>query len=219
MKAVIGVQEILYLAVRNPRKGLGFRNISVHIFPILAANRLASSRVFCSPSFKVLNSGPCTPLLPVTSELGATAPGPNPSIISRSRTPNRRKDLEACTGFGIRKLWQPTKMHHFELIYKNLDRERVHLIERSNYQVLKAKRLINFWDMLLTELFSFSFFTPYQGGIHVPGQAGRNQITDSLLLVLFSTRQRFLCSPTVATGCVGLPLYDSSHGETLPWFY
>lgn len=75
--------------------------------------------------------------------------------------------------------------------------------------------------MLLTELFSFSFFTPYQGWIHVPGQAGRNQITGSLLLVLFSTGQRFLCSPVVATGCVDpcmtAPMRRPCHGFIRTW--
>lgn len=90
----------------------------------------------------MLNSGAWTLLVPVT--WAAVIPGLNPLVISGPKTLHHCKSLEACTDFGIRKLWQQAKMHHFELIYKNLDRERVHLIERCNYQVLKAKGLINF---------------------------------------------------------------------------
>lgn len=77
-------------------------------------------------------------------ELGSVTPGLHPPVVSVFKALQHREGLRACTDFGRRKIWHPTKMHHFELIYKNLDSERVHLIERCNYQVLEAKGLINF---------------------------------------------------------------------------
>lgn len=144
----------------------------------------------------------------------------NPSNMYEPRS-HQCKDLEACTGFGIRKLWQPTKMHHFELIYKNLDRERVHLIERCNYQVLKATGLINFWDMLLTELSSFSFFTPYQGWIHVSERLGETRSLSFCLFYFPNLIGKIIFSPTVTPGGVGLPMsYDRRAPiGTLVWFY
>lgn len=53
------------------------------------------------------------------------------------------------------KIWLHRKMQGCELIYMIVDSKRVVLIERYNYQVLKAKGFINFTDTLLTELSSF----------------------------------------------------------------
>lgn len=97
-----------------------------------------------SQADEVQSSGPWSQHVAVTQSWAAVTPGLHPPVISVSETLQHCEGLGACTDFGRKKLWQPTKMHHFELIYKNLDRERVHLIERCNYQVLEAKGLINF---------------------------------------------------------------------------